>query len=517
MKSISLALLIEERARETPDLPFLLDAAGAAITFGAYRDSVARLAGWLASTGVGGDMLVAWQLPTSVEAVTLTGALAWLGVRQSPVLPLYRQRELSSLAVECEPAMLITRSQWRGARGVEIAQAAADAVEKARLGGRPRVLVLDSLPSESTASLPKPADRDSSAVRWIFYTSGTTSAPKGVLHTDDSLGAGAAGLVERYGITAEDRYSMLFPFTHVGGIQMLFMQLMTGASAVMFDRFEGRETFEVVRKLGVTMLSGAGPVTQVAFDVQQEHPDVRVLPKLRLAITGAARKSPTVHYRIKERLGGLGALSCYGLTESPMAVLSSFSDTDEQLAETEGRPISGCHIRIVDDQGSELPTGEAGEILIRGPQMMTGYVNAEASANAFDAQGYFRTGDLGTLDAGGYLRVTGRLKDIINRKGEKISAAEVEEVLERHPAIAEVAAIALPSRASGECCCAVVALRDAASLDLADLAAFCRAEGLATYKIPERLEIIEALPRNASGKVLKPELVGRFSADGGDS
>jgi non-ribosomal peptide synthetase component E (peptide arylation enzyme) len=204
-------------------------------------------------------------------------------------------------------------------------------------------------------------------------------------------------------------------------------------------------------------------------------------------------------------------VSVYGLTEAPFAVLSSLRDPDEKLARCEGRAAGGAELRIAAADGRACAPGEEGEIRLRGPMLCRGYLAPEQGADAFDAQGFFPTGDLGRLDTDGFLSVTGRLKDVIIRKGEKISAKEVEDVLYAHPRIADVAVIGLPDAETGERSCAVVVPAAGAALDLAEVARFCREAGLARQKLPERLELVPDLPRNASGKVLKHELRRRFA------
>jgi acyl-CoA synthetase (AMP-forming)/AMP-acid ligase II len=231
-------------------------------------------------------------------------------------------------------------------------------------------------------------------------------------------------------------------------------------------------------------------------------------------MTGAAPKPPELHYELKRELGGVGAVSVYGSTEVPFISVSSVHDGDEQLARTEGRALAGAEIRVVDADGRVCAPGEVGELRVRGPQVCRGYLDETLDADAVDRDGFFRTGDLGALDAEGFVTITGRLKDVIIRKGENISAKEVEDVLYTHPAVAEVAVIGLRDRELGERCCAVLVLRDGNQpVSAVDIASFCREAGLANQKIPERVEIIDELPRNASGKVLKYRLQERY--DGG--
>jgi acyl-CoA synthetase (AMP-forming)/AMP-acid ligase II len=200
----------------------------------------------------------------------------------------------------------------------------------------------------------------------------------------------------------------------------------------------------------------------------------------------------------------MGAVSIYGLTEAPMVVLSDIDDDDHALATTEGRAVGGAEMRIVDDEGNLCPPNVSGELRLRGPQVCKGYLDTSLNADAFDDDGFFRTGDLATLDEQGNLRIVGRLKDIIIRKGEKISAKELEDVLFSHPGVGDVAVVGIPDPESGERCCAFVIPRpgrDDPTLD--EVVAHCRDAGLAKQKWPERLEVVDDFPRNATGKVLK--------------
>jgi cyclohexanecarboxylate-CoA ligase len=249
----------------------------------------------------------------------------------------------------------------------------------------------------------------------------------------------------------------------------------------------------------VTLAAGGTPLVLRYLQYQRRHPEQRVFPKLRQAMGGAAPKPPLLHREVKAELGGAGVVSVYGLTEAPFVVLSSPRDPDDALATSEGRAAGGAELRIVD-----------GEIRVRGPQICRGYLNAALDADAFDADGFFRTGDLGSLDPRGFVRVTGRQKEIIIRNGENISAKEIEDLLYAHPRIAEAAVIGLPDARTGERCCAVVVAASDAALDLAEIVRHCAAAGLARQKLPEQLELVAELPRNASGKVQKHELRRRY-------
>ena len=350
-------------------------------------------------------------------------------------------------------------------------------------------------------------------MRWIFYTSGTTADPKGALHSDASLAAGSRGVAERFELGPDDRYPMVFPFTHIGGIGMLFVQLMAGCGAILVETWDEEKTPPFLGEQGVTLASGGTPLVMRYLAYQRRHPERRIFPKLRAAMGGAAPKPPLLQSEVKAELGGVGVVSVYGLTEVPFAATGSLRDPETALATTEGRAAGGATLRIAAADGRACAPGAEGEIRVKGPQVLPGYLDPKLDADAFDAEGFFRTGDLGRLDAEGFLSVTGRLKDIIIRNGENISAKEVEDVLYAHPGIAEAAVIGLPDPVTGERCCAVAVARPGAALDLASLARWCAGQGLARQKLPERLEWLPALPRNASGKVLKHELRRRYGEE----
>jgi acyl-CoA synthetase (AMP-forming)/AMP-acid ligase II len=349
-------------------------------------------------------------------------------------------------------------------------------------------------------------------VRWIFYTSGTTADPKGARHTDASLLASARGMGERLACTPADRVGMVFPVAHIGGCgTWLGACLMYGCALILDAVFDPDRTTELQRRERVT-LAGSGTVfTQIYLAAQRRYPHIRLFPDVRALTSGAAPKPPALHADVKRELGGVGVLSGYGMTEAPILTMSALDDNDEVLSSSEGRATEGVDLRVVGADEKVLGPGEEGELRAKGPQVMRGYVDAALDADAFDAEGYLRTGDLGRLDEHGYVTITGRLKDVIIRKGENISAQAVEEELLRHPGVADVAVVGLPDPELGETACAVIVPAEGhAAPTLAQLTDFLRKCGLSSRQWPERLEVLSALPRNPTGKLLKAELRGRY-------
>ncbi len=509
--------LIEQRADATPDAPFAVDENERSLTFAGYRDACNRAAAGLAALGVGEGTNVSWELPTWIESMVLVGALARLGAVQNPMLPIYREREVRFITQQTGAKLLIVPSVWRGFDYEAMARAVA-----ADTPGL-QVLVCDkTLPDGDPATLAAPAPGAADPFRpgvptdgpwrWIFYTSGTTADPKGARHTDKTVGASAYTMDLVLEMSAEDRNAMVFPFTHIGGIGWLFASLMGGYVHVLVESFVPDTTIPVLRREKVT-IAGAGTAFHLAYlTAQRDERGERIFPHVRAFVGGGAAKPPALHFEVKDELGGVGIVSGYGLTEVPILAMAGIHDPDQKLADTEGRAGPGVEVKIVKLDGTPAGPGEEGEIRAKGPNLMLGYVDSSLDADAFDEEGFFRSGDLGNLDADGFIAITGRLKDVIIRKGENISAKEVEDLLFTSPQVADAAVIGLPDPRSGERACAVIVPADAENPpSLTDLFEFLKGEGLMVQKIPEQLVLLDVLPRNPTGKVLKHELRKQYS------
>src|SRR4051794_2012948 len=382
----------------------------------------------------------------------------------------------------------------------------------------PETTVIDlglGLPDGDPVDLPAPPE-DGTAVRWVYYTSGTTSEPKGVQHSDQTLMAGGRGLAAALDMSSDDLGSIAFPYSHIGGPDYLLMMLSAGFGAVLVEAFLPADAVATYREIGVTMCGGSTAFYQMFLGEQRKSPGEKVIPTLRIMSGGGAPKPPELFYDV-EREMGVKLVHGYGMTEIPMIAMGSPHDTDEQLATTEGKPVLGAEVRIVTEDGQVAGPDEEGEVRVRGPVVTLGYTDPAADAAAFDDDGWFRTGDLGVLRADGHLRLTGRLKDVIIRKGENISARELEEVLFSHPKVGDVAVVGLPDEERGELVCAVVerpqdGAHSGETLTFDEMVETCTAAGLMRQKIPERLEVLDRLPRNETlNKVLKYQLREMFA------
>ncbi len=519
--------LIEARAKATPDAPMAVDERDRCLSFAGYHAACLAAARGFGERGTGPGSLVSWTLPTRLEALVLVGALARLEAIQNPILPIYRRREVGFIVAQARPALLVTPSVWRGfdyaAMAREIADDVSDLATLVVDEGLPGVPALGTPggndartdappPPTSLPPAPRALAPADLPVRWLFYSSGTTADPKGALHTDASLWAAAKGMALGLELRASDRIAFVFPFTHIGGFAWLLAGLAAGACQILIESFAAPETMTTLRRHGVT-LGTAGTVFHEAYlRAARACPDPPLFPHLRAFPGGGAPKPPQLHHDLVAEFGGAGICSGWGLTEAPNLTMVSIHDPADKKAETEGRPsLPEVDLRAVRADGSIAGPGEPGELRVRGPHVCRGHLDPALDAEAFDEHGYFRTGDVGFIDAEGYVVITGRQKDVIIRKGENIPAKEVEDLLYTHPKVAEVAVIGLPDARSGERCCAVVVCRDPGQpLGFEEMQRFLRDRQLMLQKIPEQLELVDALPRNPTGKVLKHALRARL-------
>jgi len=504
--------LVDRRAAASPDHPMLIAADGGTTTFGEFRDRAERVAAGLHAMGIREGSVVSWQLPTQADTIVLSIALARLGAVQNPIIHLYREREVGFALRQTGAALFVIPRVWRDVDFTAIAERAlADAPS------RPSILTTEGgLPEGDARALPPPpagTAPEDAPIRWIYYTSGSTADPKGVQHTDQTLIAGGWGLARALDMGSDDVGSIAFPFAHIAGPDYLVTMLTFGFPAILVEAFSAPDVLPIFRRHGATMVGGSTAFYVAYLAEQRKNPSEPILPSLRLMSGGGAAKPPEIHYEVRDEIGGRGVVHGYGMTEVPMIANGSPHDTDEQLANTDGKPVDGADVRIVTLDGKLAGPDEEGEVRVKGPMVFHGYTDPALTKEAFDEDGYFRTGDLGRLRADGHLTLTGRLKDVIVRKGENISAKEIEDLLYTHPMVIEVAVIGLPDPERGERVCAVVQLADGADgLELAEVASYCRDAGLMTQKIPEQLELRTDWPRAGTGKIVKKTLRDEYAA-----
>jgi len=480
--------LVCDAAARAPERVVLADDYGRALTTAQFRDAAERAA---AGPPVRPGRVGSGQQPTTLEACVLMGALARVGAVQNPVIPVLREREVALITRAVETELFITATSWRGFGHAEMARGLGlnvIAVEQETGGEGPL-----RLPSGDLAALPaRPGP--SPGCRWLYFSSGTTADPKGVRHSDATIMAGSNGVTDLQGMRDGDVYPIVFPISHIGGIAMLVAVLRAGGRLVMFDNWDPGVSPERAAAHRPTVLGSAQPFFRAYLDAQRRHGEP-LYPDLRCLVAGGAPTPPDLLDELAETFGIRGVINSWGLTEFPVATSAAHDDPAGVLARTAGRPSRGVEVRVVD-----------GELRLKGPQCFLGYVDPAQEAAAFDGEGWFRTGDLGEIDADGNVRITGRLKDVIIRNAENISAAEIEEVLRRHPGVADVAVLGLPDERTGERVCAVAVPEPGHVLTLAGLSGHCAEQGMAPYKRPVQLEVIDVLPRNSMGKILRERL-----------
>jgi len=469
-----------------------------------------RVAVGLARLGVGRGDVVACQLPNGWQFVVTYLACSRIGAVMNPLMHIFRQRELSFMLHHSEARVLLIPDRFRGfdyPAMVEGLRAAVPALEHV-------IVVGGAGPDSFEARLSDPAwEREPDArailtrsrpgpddVTQLMYTSGTTGEPKGVMHTANTCLSNIAAYAERLRLGPDDVVLMGSPMAHQTGFMYgLMMPFYLQASAVTLDIWNAATAARLMREHGVTFSMASTPfLTDIAREVAQSGNPV---PTLRTFLcAGAPIPGPLVEQA--SRTLGAKIISAWGMTENGAVTLTLPEDADERACTTDGRPLPGVQIKVTDASGAVLPAGQEGCLWLRSASNFGGYLK-RPQLNATDADGWFDTGDMARIDADGYLRITGRSKDVIIRGGENIPVVEIEALLYRHPAVESAAIVAYPDERLGERACAVVTLKRGQQLELAALVGFLKGLGVAVQYIPERLEIRDALPTTPSGKVQK--------------
>jgi cyclohexanecarboxylate-CoA ligase len=499
--------LIRLRAADTPDRPCAIDEFGVVLSFRQLLHDAESVAAGLLARGVGPGSIVSWQLPNRLDAVVLAAALCRLNAIQNPIVPICRKAEVAFMTGQLGSQLLVVSDAWRGFDYPRMAAEIADSQP-----GLQVLVAASGLPRGTPEDLPPwpgriPAQPD--PVRWVLYTSGTTADPKGGAHTDRSVMASARNIAGRMHMTERDRNAIVFPFAHVGGIWFLIGDLMCGSASVLVQRFDDA-AIDVLSRNGVTLAGSGPPFNQAYLARQAELGNGAVLPDVRAFPGGGQARPAGMHAQLTAVFRGAGIISGYGSTETGSVSMADAGDPDSVRATTEGRPYDDTEVRLLDADG-RASDGE-GEICVRGPGVIRTYVDPALNDEVFDSDGFFHTGDLGYFDAVGNLNISGRLKDIIIRNGENISAQQVEAQLSEHPDVADVAVIGVPDPRTGERACAVIVTRPGSGeVTLELLREFLVSRGMTVQKVPEQLEIVAELPRNHNGKLLKRSLRERFA------
>lgn len=475
-------------------------------TIGEVRDRARVVAGALRERGIGPGDVVASQLPNCPEAAAVFWGTTFAGATLVPIVHFYGPKETGFIVRESGARLLVTADRF----GWLDYEANLPAIREVAPGLEETVVLsLERPPLElgafaGAAHSPDVADDDPDAIGLVAYTSGTTANPKGVLHSHRSI---CAEVTQLGRTQAPDQTRAMLtgaPMGHaIGMLGGLLLPLFQGNPIHLTDVWDPTAILAAMREDDVYSGSGATYFLLSLLD----HPDLG--PDHLAAMRHIGLGGASVPVAVAERAIGLGIsiVRAYGSTEHPSTTSALHSEPQEPRMLTDGHPLAGVELRMVDDEGSPVPSGTPGEIWSRGPDLCAGYSDPVLTAEAFDDEGWFHTGDIGVLDDAGWLTITDRKKDIILRGGETISPAEIEEVLARLPAVAEVAVVGAPDERLGERGCAFVRLApDATAPTLDDLRAHLAEVGLAKQKWPEDLRVVEEFPRTPSGKIRKVDL-----------
>jgi acyl-CoA synthetase (AMP-forming)/AMP-acid ligase II len=483
---------------------------GEACRVGVLLTEARSLAAALQARGfVAGDVL-AFQLPNWREAVVIDLASALLGLVVAPIVPIYRDAEVAYMLADAGAKAFFFIGQQRGFDHAAMMRRLAPQLPALRLVASVRSTdpqlddSYEALVGEQRRLAGRPRV-DPHSVKLLLYTSGTTGRPKGVLHSHNTGPVTLRRAFAHWGQRPGDTVLMASPVTHVTGFSYgIELPFVCGTRTVFMERWNAAEAVGLIEREQVSASMGATPFLNELLDEAERQGTG--LPSLRLFACGGAEVPPALIRRAASVLRNGRAFRVYGSSEAPLVTLGFVRDGSLDLAALTDGEVVHYEVRITDETGHALPPDREGEICVRGPALALGYADPEQSAESFDADGFFATGDLGVLTPEGAIIVTGRKKDLINRGGEKISAKEIEDILHRHPAVAEAAVVAMPHERLGETVCAYAVLRPGTELSFEQVKACMAEAGVAKQKYPERLVIVDALPRTASGKVRKDQL-----------
>jgi long-chain acyl-CoA synthetase len=457
------------------------------ITYGALDLMSARVAALLRRRGVGIGDRVAIMLPNVPEFAVIYYGILRIGAVVAPLDPLLKKREIASYLADCGARLLIAWHAFAETAEAGIAGTGADCFFV--VPEEFRRLLRDVTAEHEIV----PRSADDTAV--IHYSSGTTGRVKGIELTHANLGTNAATVARMHGLGVDDVVLGALPLYHAfGQTCSLNASIHAGARLTLLPRFEAGRALEVIRRDGVTVFQGV-PTMYIAL---LDHPGASDLSLLRVCTSGGAAMPLDVLRAYETRLG-CSIVEGYGLSETSPVASTNRAD-DGRRPGSIGWPIKGVEMKVVDDDGEEVPSGQVGEIVIRGPNVMKGYWNNPAATAEVIRDGWFHTGDLGRVDDDGFFFLVDRRRDVIIRGGYTVYSREVEEVLYEHPAVRQAAVIGFPHPELGEEIAAVVVLR--APVEPDGLRAFVK-ERMAAYKYPRHISVADALPMSPTGKVLK--------------
>lgn len=518
----SLADYWQQTARAMPDKIAVVDNHGASYTYSALDHAASCLANWMLAKGIESGDRIAFQLPGWCEFTVIYLACLKIGAVSVPLLPSWREAELVWVLNKCQAKMFFAPTLFKQTRPVDLILPLQNQLPQLQ-----QIVGVDKLaPATSSLSLSQIiADNTSlttaitthgDELAAVLFTSGTEGLPKGVMLTHNNILASERAYCARLNLTWQDVFMMPAPLGHATGfLHGVTAPFLIGARSVLLDIFTPDACLALLEQQRCTCMLGATPFVYDLLNVLEKQP--ADLSALRFFLCGGTTIPKKVARECQQR--GIKLLSVYGSTESSPHAVVNLDDPLSRFMHTDGYAAAGVEIKVVDDARKTLPPGCEGEEASRGPNVFMGYFDEpELTARALDEEGWYYSGDLCRMDEAGYIKITGRKKDIIVRGGENISSREVEDILLQHPKIHDACVVAMPDERLGERSCAYVVLKAPHhSLSLEEVVAFFSRKRVAKYKYPEHIVVIEKLPRTASGKIqkflLRKDIMRRLTQD----
>ena len=518
----SLADYWQQTARAMPDKIAVVDNHGASYTYSALDHAASCLANWMLAKGIESGDRIAFQLPGWCEFTVIYLACLKIGAVSVPLLPSWREAELVWVLNKCQAKMFFAPTLFKQTRPVDLILPLQNQLPQLQ-----QIVGVDKLaPATSSLSLSQIiADNTplttaitthGDELAAVLFTSGTEGLPKGVMLTHNNILASERAYCARLNLTWQDVFMMPAPLGHATGfLHGVTAPFLIGARSVLLDIFTPDACLALLEQQRCTCMLGATPFVYDLLNVLEKQP--ADLSALRFFLCGGTTIPKKVARECQQL--GIKLLSVYGSTESSPHAVVNLDDPLSRFMHTDGYAAAGVEIKVVDNARKTLPPGCEGEEASRGPNVFMGYFDEpELTARALDEEGWYYSGDLCRMDEAGYIKITGRKKDIIVRGGENISSREVEDILLQHPKIHDACVVAMPDERLGERSCAYVVLKAPHhSLSLEEVVAFFSRKRVAKYKYPEHIVVIEKLPRTASGKIqkflLRKDIMRRLTQD----
>ena len=518
----SLADYWQQTARAMPDKIAVVDNHGASYTYSALDHAASCLANWMLAKGIESGDRIAFQLPGWCEFTVIYLACLKIGAVSVPLLPSWREAELVWVLNKCQAKMFFAPTLFKQTRPVDLILPLQNQLPQLQ-----QIVGVDKLaPATSSLSLSQIiADNTplttaitthGDELAAVLFTSGTEGLPKGVMLTHNNILASERAYCARLNLTWQDVFMMPAPLGHATGfLHGVTAPFLIGARSVLLDIFTPDACLALLEQQRCTCMLGATPFVYDLLNLLEKQP--ADLSALRFFLCGGTTIPKKVARECQQR--GIKLLSVYGSTESSPHAVVNLDDPLSRFMHTDGYAAAGVEIKVVDDARKTLPPGCEGEEASRGPNVFMGYFDEpELTACALDEEGWYYSGDLCRMDEAGYIKITGRKKDIIVRGGENISSREVEDILLQHPKIHDACVVAMSDERLGERSCAYVVLKAPHhSLSLEEVVAFFSRKRVAKYKYPEHIVVIEKLPRTTSGKIqkflLRKDIMRRLTQD----